>query len=256
MAHGGTLPGTKPGAAPGGGSPGYLLGFIYLFIYSFVLFLSFFLYCYPAALAPPPSGHECARLSWEAPAALVRGGGRERMLNKGRTGFRMTEGRVYFVTLSGVAGAPQRSVRCARVAWHPRQALALRAGRRSDSGRAIMLGGGRSYRFSYLRRWGLLVASRFCLLNSLNVSLFLLLMRWVTQAKLLLSVRGAGVEGEPRKETRQLKIFLPGHLAWMSNTLFFFFLSWSGGLSGPNGKVAGWRSKGGFLESILGWVVT
>lgn len=111
-----------------------------------------------------------------------------------------------------------------------------------------MLGGGRSDRFSYLRRWGLLVASRFCLLNSLNVSLFLLLMRWVTQAKLLLSVRGAGVEGEPRKETRQLKIFLPGHLAWMSNTLFFFFflgvvayLDLTGRLLGGAAKGASWK---------------
>lgn len=73
-----------------------------------------------------------------------------------------------------------------------------------------MLGGGRSDRFSYLRRWGLLAASRFCLLNSLNVSLFLLLTLWVTQAKLLLSVRGAGGEGELRKETRQLEIFCLG----------------------------------------------
>uniref|UniRef100_A0A674GW43 Nucleolar protein 4 n=1 Tax=Taeniopygia guttata TaxID=59729 RepID=A0A674GW43_TAEGU len=71
----------------------------------------------------------------------------------------MTEGRVYFVTLSGVAEAPQHSIRCSRVAWNPRQALALRARRRFDSGRAIMLGGGRSDRFSYLRRWGLLVAN-------------------------------------------------------------------------------------------------
>lgn len=125
----------------------------------------------------------------------------------------------------------------------PGRRWSCRARRWSDSGRAIMLGGGRSDRFSYLRRWGLLAASRFCLLNSLNVSSFLLLMLWVMQAKLLLSVRGAAREGEPRKETQQLKIFLPGHLAWMSN-IFFFFSFGVAAYSDLTGRLLGGAAKG------------